>query len=80
MRATRCRNLVVSFSDEGFIARAEMEALLGERGEVTVVERDFPRYVGARIGIYNPKGERVGKVGHLRNKEFLFVVRIEPGA
>jgi adenine-specific DNA-methyltransferase len=80
IRETRCRTLVVSFSDEGFVARDEMEALLGERGQVTVVERDFPRYVGARIGIYNPQGERVGKVGHLRNKEFLFVVRVEAGA
>ena len=28
----------------------------------------------AQIGIYNPSGEKVGAVSHLRNKEFLFVV------
>ena len=32
------------------------------------------RYVGAQIGIYNPRGQRVGRVSHLRNQEHLFVV------
>jgi adenine-specific DNA-methyltransferase len=30
-----------------------------------VIENDFKRYVGAQIGIYNPQGEKVGKVSHL---------------
>ena len=38
------------------------------------LERDYKRYVGAQIGIYNPAGEKVGAVSHLRNTEFLFVV------
>ncbi len=76
--AVKAPVLVVSFSDEGFLSRAEIEACLRERGEVHVIERDHPRYVGARIGIYNPRGEKVGRVGHLRNKEFLFVV-VPPG-
>jgi adenine-specific DNA-methyltransferase len=29
--------------------------------------------VGARIGIHNPAGERVGRVSHLRNTEVVFV-------
>jgi hypothetical protein len=35
----------------------------------------FPsaRYVGARIGIHNPRGERVGTVGRLQNVEYLLV-------
>lgn len=70
----RARHLVVSFSNEGYIAREEMEALLGTRGRVTVVEHDFKRYVGAQIGIYNPRGDKVGKVSHLRNTEYLYVV------
>ena len=70
--------LVVSFSDEGFLSREAIEACLRERGEVHVIERDYRRYVGARIGIYNPRGEKVGRVGRLRNKEFLFVV-VPPG-
>jgi signal-transduction protein with cAMP-binding, CBS, and nucleotidyltransferase domain len=55
--------------------RASLEAMLMRRGEVEVIERDYKRYVGAQIGIYNPRGEKVGKVSHLRNTEFVFVVR-----
>jgi adenine-specific DNA-methyltransferase len=39
-----------------------------------VIEIQHPRYVGARIGIHNPQGEKVGSVGRLRNVEYLFVV------
>lgn len=71
------RGVVVSFNNEGFLARDRMEALLatlwGGTARVRVVESDYPRYVGARIGIYNPAGVKVGKVSHLRNKEYLFV-------
>ncbi|MSQ03294.1 MAG: DNA methyltransferase [Myxococcales bacterium] len=75
VRNVRARYLLVSFSNEGFIPRDEMEALLGERGPVTVVERDYKRYVGAQIGIYNPGGAKVGTVSHLRNTEYLYLVR-----
>ncbi|MBM4022859.1 MAG: DNA methyltransferase [Planctomycetes bacterium] len=71
--AIRARWIVLSFSDEGFLERSDAERLLADRGEVTVIERDHPRYVGAKIGIYNPRGEKVGRVGRLRNREFLFV-------
>ena len=74
VRSARARYLVVSFNNEGYVSRGEMEALLGERGDVTVIEQDFKRYVGAQIGIYNPKGDKVGWVGHLRNKEYLYLV------
>ncbi len=72
--AVRARYLVVSFSNEGFFTRESVVDMLAARGEVAVLETDFKRYVGAQIGIYNPKGERVGHVGNLRNKEYLFVV------
>lgn len=68
------RHLVVSFSNEGYISREEMIALLSERGEVFVLERAYRRYVGARIGIYNPDGDKVGAISHVSNKEYLFVV------
>ncbi|MFN8586703.1 MAG: DNA adenine methylase [Candidatus Eisenbacteria bacterium] len=70
----RCRHLVVSFSNEGYVTREAMEALLATRGHVATVEVDFPRYVGARIGIHDPAGRKVGRVSHLRNREYLFVV------
>ncbi len=34
---------------------------------------DSKRYVGAQIGIHNPAGEKVGKVGRPRNVEYLLV-------
>ncbi len=71
----RCRYLLVSYSDEGFLDRPTLEAMLAERGQVTVFAHDYRRYIGARIGIYNPQGEKVGQVGHLRNTEYLYLVK-----
>lgn len=72
--AVDARILLVSFSNEGYIERPEMEALLSSRGRVSVLSHDYKRYVGAQIGIYNPSGEKVGAVSHLRNLEYLYVV------
>jgi adenine-specific DNA-methyltransferase len=72
--ALRCPTLVVSFSDEGYLKRAELEAMLAPRGHVQVVEIPYGRYVGAKIGIHNPQGKKVGTVGRLTNIEYLFVV------
>jgi len=80
VEAVRAPHLVVSFNNEGFVARPEMEAMLSARGEVLVIEKDFKRYVGAQIGIYNPSGDKVGRVSHVRNKEFLYVVTEDVGA
>jgi adenine-specific DNA-methyltransferase len=68
------RVLIVSFSNEGFIDRGEMEALLAVRGPVRTFEHDYKRYVGAQIGIHNPAGVKVGQVSHLRNTEYLYIV------
>jgi adenine-specific DNA-methyltransferase len=68
------KHIIVSFSDEGYITKEEMVELLSSRGEVKVIARDYKRYVGAQIGIYNPSGEQVGEVSHLKNTEYLFVV------
>lgn len=67
--------LLVSFSDEGYLAREQMESLLSCHGAVETRAFGHPRYVGAKIGIHNPRGERVGKVSHVRNQEYLFLVR-----
>ncbi|RMH40528.1 MAG: DNA methyltransferase, partial [Deltaproteobacteria bacterium] len=68
--AVRAPVIVVSFNNEGYLTRDQMEALLrslwGGRGKVATIERDFKRYVGAQIGIYNPSGEKVGRVSHIR--------------
>lgn len=72
--AVRAPLLVVSFSDEGYLDRPELEAMLARRGAVRVFSFGYKRYVGAQIGIFNPRGEKVGRVSHLRNTEHIYVV------
>jgi adenine-specific DNA-methyltransferase len=69
---------VVSFNDEGHVTRTEMEALLREHGHVTTHAIEHKRHVGAKIGVYNLAGEKVGTPGRLANHEYLFVV--SPGS
>jgi len=76
--AIRAPNLIVSFNDEGYLSRDDLVRMLSSRGHVQVVEIARPRYVGARIGIHNGKGEKVGSVGRLSNIEHLFVVTERP--
>jgi adenine-specific DNA-methyltransferase len=66
--------MLVSFNNEGYHDPQHVYEMLSEHGYVNYVEVDFKRYVGAQIGIYNPQGEKVGAISHLRNKEVLFVV------
>ncbi len=73
LAAVRAPFVVLSFNDEGYVTRGEIEAMLAQRGEVAVLAFDHARYVGARIGIHNRRGEKVGTVGRLRNQELLFV-------
>lgn len=81
LSGVRAPFLIVSCSNEGYMPGPQMEALLGEivgagrpgGGRVVSMEYDFRRYIGARIGIHNPKGVRVGTVSHLTNKEYLLL-------
>ena len=47
----------------------------GDGGEIEVATLAFDsaRYVGARIGIFDPSGRKVGRVGHLSNQELLVI-------
>lgn len=67
--------VVVSYNNESWIEPDEMMSTLRQAGyeDVRLLAFDYKRYVGAQIGIYNPSGERVGRVGHLRNVEYLFL-------
>ena len=71
------RWILVSFSDEGFLSREELVDILSERGRVSVREKSHELYIGARIGIHNPAGQKVGTVSHTRNCEYLFVVEVD---
>ena len=65
--------LVLSYNDESWIALEDLVDMCAPRGEVAVLSFDSKRYVGAQIGVHNPRGERVGEVGRLRNVEYLLV-------
>ncbi len=44
-----------------------------KRREVATLAFDSTRYVGARIGIFDPSGRKVGRVSHLSNQELLVI-------
>ena len=74
LERVRARRLVVSFSDEGFLTLPRLRELLARRGDVHEVSVAHPRYIGHRLGVYNPQGEKVGTPGAAKNREHLFVV------
>jgi adenine-specific DNA-methyltransferase len=64
--------VAVSYNNEAWISIEELEAMCEARGEpVVTLAFDSKRYVGAQIGIHNPRGEKVGRVSHLRNVEYV---------
>ena len=71
----RARTLVVSYNDESWLAPEDIERWLaaGPYERVRVLAFDSKRYVGAQIGIHDPRGRKVGRVSHLRNVEYLFI-------
>lgn len=75
VEAIDARWILVSFNNEGFLPAEDVEEVLSTRGEVTRTEIPHDRYVGARIGIHNPEGEKVGTISHLKNTEYLFAVK-----
>jgi adenine-specific DNA-methyltransferase len=68
-----CEVLILSYNDESWLSLDQLLAMCHHYEAVRVLSFDSPRYVGARIGIYNPQGERVGTVARLRNLEHLIV-------
>jgi adenine-specific DNA-methyltransferase len=73
IRHVRSRLMIVSISDESWLPLEELLAMCANREHVEVLTFDSRRYVGAQIGIFNPSGERVGRVSHLHNREHLVV-------
>jgi adenine-specific DNA-methyltransferase len=70
--------MVLSYNDESFLTLDELFDICAVRGYVECLEFPSARYVGARIGIHNPAGERVGTVGRLHNVEYLVVSGARP--
>ncbi len=73
-----CELLVLSYNNESWLGLEELEAMCsiqstGARREVATLSFDSARYVGARIGIFDPSGRKVGRVSHLSNQELLVI-------
>jgi adenine-specific DNA-methyltransferase len=75
IRSVKANVLIVSYNNESWVAADQIMKWLRDVGyeDVRLIAFDSKRYVGAQIGIYHPSGERVGKVSHLRNTEYVFV-------
>ena len=75
IRRARAEVVVVSYNDESWVTAEQLTTMLRDAGheEVRLLAFDSKRYVGAQIGIFNPSGEKVGKVSRLRNVEYVFV-------
>ena len=66
--------VVVSYNDEAWVTLDELATMCAAgTGTSRCSPSTRKRYVGAQIGIHNPKGERVGTVSHLRNTELIVV-------
>ena len=65
--------LVLSYNDEAWVDLESLEEMCSHHERVTTFAFDSKRYVGAQIGIYNPRGQKVGSVSRLRNLEYLVV-------
>ena len=65
--------VVVSYNNESWVSLEDLVEMCSVHGHVGVLAFDSKRYVGAQIGIYNPSGEKVGHVSHLRNVEYILV-------
>jgi len=63
--------LALSYNNESWLSFAELHELFSARGHVEVLAFDSARYVGARIGIHDPAGRKVGRVSHVRNTEYV---------
>jgi len=67
------RTLVISYNNESWVSEDELRDMCSRFEVVRVLAFDSKRYVGAQIGIHNPSGEKVGRVSHLRNLEWVVV-------
>jgi adenine-specific DNA-methyltransferase len=65
--------VALSYNNEAWLSFDQLHELCATRGHVEVLAFESARYVGARIGIHNPAGAKVGSVSHLRNTEYVLV-------
>ncbi len=75
----RADTVVVSFNNEGFVPLPDLVSMCAARGHpVEVLAFDTRRYIGQRLGVFNPDGRRVGVPGPERNVEYVLISAPEP--
>lgn len=73
IHSVNARVVLLSYNNESWISSEDLCETMKKHGHVKALSFDSKRYVGAQIGIHNPQGKKVGKVSHLRNKEYVIV-------
>lgn len=71
--SAQANTLILSFNNESWLSLEQLIDICSARGEVRVLDIDFKRYVGAKIGVYNKAGKQVGEPGAGRNIEHLLI-------
>lgn len=66
-------SLILSYNNESWVSKDQLMEMCSGFESVKILSFDYKRYVGAQIGIFNPAGEKVGNVSHLRNLEWMAV-------
>jgi adenine-specific DNA-methyltransferase len=69
----RARVVVLSYNDESWVTLDELRDMCSVHGYVELLAFESARYVGAKIGIHDPAGRKVGTVSHTRNQELVLV-------
>jgi adenine-specific DNA-methyltransferase len=88
VQSVDCDLLVLSYNNESWLALEELEAMCSIQNtptgpgatpgtarsrELATLAFDSARYVGARIGIFDPSGRKVGRVSHVSNQELIVI-------
>jgi len=67
---------LVSFNNEGYLTKNQILSILESKfNNIDIIEVPYKRYVGAKIGIHNKEGEKVGEISHTDNVELLFMAK-----
>ena len=69
----KAQTIVLSYNNESWLDREQLIEICRVKGEVEVIDVSFRRYIGGQIGVYNRKGEKVGKPGAKRNTEHVVI-------
>jgi adenine-specific DNA-methyltransferase len=65
--------VIVSYNDESWVSLDDLVDMCSVHGDVIALAFDSKRYVGAQIGIHDPQGNKVGRISHTRNQEYVLV-------